>query len=104
MDVWNAASHRRLECVHVGPCELRAGDRVRLRPRRKGRPVSDIFDLVLDGKMATIESIEEDLEGRAFLAVLIDDDPGKDLGALRQPAHRFFYSLEDVEPLRVDSR
>jgi hypothetical protein len=57
------------------------------------------MDLVLDGMMATIEVIEQDLEGRVYLAVTIDDDPGKDLGALRQPGHRFFFLTEDVEPL-----
>jgi hypothetical protein len=32
------------------------------------------------------------------LAVIVDDDPGKDFGALRQPGHRFFFSPEEVEP------
>ena len=86
---------RRLECIHVGPCEIRQGDRVRLRPR--GR--ADILDLALAGKTATVESIEQDYDGRTYLAVTIDDDPGKDLGALRQPGHRFFFSPEEVEPL-----
>jgi hypothetical protein len=89
------ADRRRVECVHVGPAELRQGDRVRLRPR--GR--ADILDLALAGRTATIESIEQDYEGRIYLAVLVDDDPGKDLGALRQPGHRFFFQPEDVEPL-----
>ena len=31
------------------------------------------------------------------LAVTIDDDPGADLGMLRQPGHRFFFTLNDVE-------
>jgi hypothetical protein len=95
MDSWDPeADRRRLECVHVGRCELRPGDRVRLRPGRR----ADILDLVLDGKTATIEAIEQDFEGRAYLAVLVDDDPGKDLGALRQPGHRFFFLPEEVEP------
>jgi hypothetical protein len=86
---------RRLECVHVGPAEIRAGDRVRLRPR--GR--ADIMDLALAGLTATVESIEQDFEGRVYLAVTVDDDPGKDFGALRQPGHRFFFRPEEVEPL-----
>jgi hypothetical protein len=96
MNSWSPdADRRRLECIHVGPAEIRAGDRVRLRPR--GR--ADIMDLVLAGMTATVESIEEDLEGRVYLAVTIDDDPGKDLGALRQPGHRFFFGPDEVEPL-----
>jgi hypothetical protein len=86
---------RRLECVRVGPAELRAGDRVRLRPR--GR--ADILDLALDGRAATIEAVEQDLEGRVYLAVTVDDDPGRDLGLQRQPGHRFFFRPDDVEPL-----
>ncbi|MDR3638156.1 MAG: hypothetical protein P4L84_30410 [Isosphaeraceae bacterium] len=86
---------RRVECLQIGPAEVRAGDRVRLNPQ--GR--SDIMDLALAGKTATIESIEQDFEGRLFLAVTVDDDPGKDLGSLRQPGHRFFFQPEDVEPL-----
>jgi hypothetical protein len=96
MDSWGPeADRRRLECIHVGPAELRAGDRVRLRPR--GR--ADIMDLVLAGMTATVESIEEDLEGQVYLAVTIDEDPGKDLGTLRQPGHRFFFGPDEVECL-----
>jgi hypothetical protein len=31
--------------------------------------------------------------------VIVDDDPGRDLGLLRQPGHRFFFTPEEVEPL-----
>lgn len=86
---------RRLECIHIGPAEVRAGARVRLQPR--GR--ADILDLALAGKTATVEAIEQDYDGQAYLAVTVDDDPGKDLGALRQPGHRFFFRPEEVEPL-----
>ena len=96
MDSWSPEDdRRRLECVHIGPAELRAGDRVRLRPA--GR--ADIMDLALAGKAATVESIEQDLEGRVYLAVTVDDDPGKDLGLLRQPGHRFFFQVDEEEPL-----
>jgi len=98
MNGWDLEDdHRRLECIHVGPAELRAGDRVWLRPRRR----ADIFDLALDGKAATIDSIEQDFEGRVYLAVTMDDDPGNDLGALRQPGHRFFFHPDEVEPLEA---
>jgi hypothetical protein len=96
MTDWNPeADRRRLECLHIGPAEVRPGDRVRLRPR--GR--ADILDLALAGKTATVQAIEQDYDGRAYLAVTVDEDPGKDLGALRQPGHRFFFSPEEVEPL-----
>jgi hypothetical protein len=68
---------------------------VRLHPL--GR--ADILDLALEGKTAAIEAIEQDFEGRVYFAVTVDDDPGRDLGELRQPGHRFFFGVEEVEAL-----
>jgi hypothetical protein len=96
MTDWNPeADQRKLECVHVGRFEVRAGHRVRLRPRGG----ADIMDLALAGMTAAVDSIEQDFEGRVYLAVTVDDDPGRDLGALRQPGHRFFFQPDEVEPL-----
>lgn len=81
--------------VVVGGIEIHAGDRVRLKPR----PGGDIFDLALAGQIAIVESIEQDYENTVHLAVVLDDDPGRDLGMMRQPGHRFFFSPEEVEPL-----
>ena len=81
--------------VVVAGREIRPGDRVRLKPRSG----ADVFDLAFVDRIAIIESIEEDYEGQAHLAVVLDDDPGKDLGLMRQPGHRFFFSVEEVEPL-----
>ena len=75
--------------------ELHPGNRVRLRPR----PGGDIFDVALAGKSATVSSVEEDFEGRIFLALTIDDDPGRDLGLEGKPGHRFFFRPDEVEPL-----
>ncbi len=72
---------------------LRVGDRVRLVPRAG----ADALDMILRGRIATIESIEQDYEDVVYLAVTVDDDPGADLGMLRQPGHRFFFTLADVE-------
>ena len=33
------------------------------------------------------------------LAVVVEDDPGRDLGERRQPGHRFFFAPDEVEPL-----
>ena len=88
-----------VESVRVLGVDLKKGDRVRLRPRGGG----DILDLALAGRVATIESIEQDYENKVHFAVIVDDDPGRDLGMLRQPGHRFFFSPEEVEPLGNDS-
>jgi hypothetical protein len=84
-----------LDRLLVSGVELRPGDLVRLRPRAGG----DVFDLALAGKTATIESIEQDYEGQPHFAVVLDDDPGRDLGLLRQPGHRFFFGPGEVEPV-----
>uniref|UniRef100_UPI001F069C61 hydrogenase maturation protease n=1 Tax=Nonomuraea lactucae TaxID=2249762 RepID=UPI001F069C61 len=77
---------------------VRAGSRVRLR-LSAARPRADIMDLVLDGRAAVVESIEQDDEGALHFAVTLDDDPGRDLGEARMPGHRFFYSAEEIEPM-----
>ncbi|MDB6017375.1 MAG: hypothetical protein JWR19_1864 [Pedosphaera sp.] len=86
----------RLEGVSVNEVYLQAGNLVRIRP--KGR--ADVMDMALAGKTAMIEAVELDAEGRVHLAVVLQDDPGKDLGLLRQPGHRFFYGVDEIEPLR----
>jgi len=75
--------------------EITAGSRVRLHPR----PGGDIMDLALAGRVAYIEAIEQDFEDNIYVAVTVEDDPGRDLGDARQPGHRFFFSLHEVEPL-----
>jgi hydrogenase maturation protease len=84
-----------LDRCEVNGSEIKVGDQVRLRPRQGG----DIMDVALAGKLAIVEAIEQDYEGGIQLAVVIDDDPGKDLGMLRQPGHRFFFSPEEIEPV-----
>lgn len=88
-----AAGFERLEGLH-GRMRTSSpwtpGTRVRLRPKAR----ADIMDLALEGKTATIQSVERDFEGRTYLTVTVDDDPGKDLGAF---GHRFFFHLDEVE-------
>ncbi len=79
----------------VGGIELKTGDRVLLKPRKGG----DIFDIALANQIAIIESIEQDYESKIHLAVVLEEDPGRDLGMMRQPGHRFFFAPEEVEPL-----
>ena len=73
---------------------LKVGARVRLCPHAGG----DVFDMVLAGKLAVVDAVEEDMEGRVLIGVLVDDDPGRDLG---ERGHRFFFTPAEVEPLRV---
>jgi len=58
-----------------------------------------VFDLALADKLAVVEGIDEDAEGRLHVSVTLDDDPGRDLGAARVLGHRFFFALDEVEPV-----
>jgi hypothetical protein len=83
------------ESVNVFGVSLRVGDRVRIWPQKN----ADIMDMALKGKVAVIEAIEQDFEDQIQFAVVLDDDPGREFGMMRQPGHRFFYSPEEVEPV-----
>ena len=84
-----------IDRVTVKGVDFTKGDRVRLHPRAGG----DIMDVALTGKIGIIESLEQDYEGKVQIAIVLDDDPGKDLGLLRQPGHRFFFNVEEIEPV-----
>jgi hypothetical protein len=61
------------------------------------RPGGDIFDLALAGKVAVVESIEQDYDERIHLTVTLEEDPGRDLAGVK-PGHRFFFAPDEVEP------
>ena len=96
-EAWSAwddwANRAGPETVRVNGAEVRSGDRVRLRPSKR----ADIFDTVLDGRVAIVAAIEQDFENKVQVAVVVEDDPGRDLGELRQTGHRFFFSPEEIE-------
>jgi hypothetical protein len=96
---WNEqADAERLESVAIFGVEVKTGARVRLWPHK----TADIMDMALKGKVAIVEAIERDFEDHVHLAVVLEDDPGRDLGMLRQPGHRFFFSPDEVEPLALN--
>lgn len=73
------------------------GSRVRLRPRLGGADAQDLF---LDGLVAVVEAVFEDVDGERHLAVTIEDDPAADqqrlLGRYR------YFKVEEVVPLPAD--
>jgi hydrogenase maturation protease len=84
--------------LSIAGVEVKPGHRVRLHPGKRG----DVMDIALAGKTAMIESIEQDYEGNFHVCVVADDDPGRDIGIMRQPGHRFFFDPEEIEPLPPD--
>ncbi len=68
---------------------------MRIAPVRK----ADIFDLVLAGRTAVVQRVEQDLEGRLHVAVVVEDDPGISLGRQGKMGHVFFFSPDELRPL-----
>jgi len=95
VDLFSLTEEKSLGRAVIDGIEITAGSRVRLHPR----PGGDIMDLALAGRVAYVEAIEQDFEDKIYVAVTVEDDPGRDLGDARQPGHRFFFSLREVEPL-----
>jgi hydrogenase maturation protease len=93
---WTEMEKPARESVLVDGVEVRRGSRVRLHPRARG----DIIDLALTGRVAVVESLEEDDAGNVHVAVTIEDDPGRDLGMSKFPGHRFFFRSDEIEVVR----
>lgn len=69
------------------------GMRVRLRP---GARRTDAQDILFHGRVATIEEVRQDIEGRDMFAVTVDDDPASEM-------HRWYgrfqyYYADELEP------
>ena len=95
MNFFEEKERELLPRVIIGNVEIVRGSRVRLHPR----PGGDILDLVLAGKVAVVDAIEQDFDDNVQIAVTVEDDPGRDLGEARQPGHRFYFSISELEPL-----
>jgi hypothetical protein len=67
------------------------GGKVTLRPGEGGDP----YDTMLHGRVATIERIYLDYDGRAYLGVTIDDDPMQEI--LSESGRYLFFFADEVE-------
>jgi hypothetical protein len=74
------------------PPSVVAGARVRLRP---GARRTDAQDMFLVGRLATVEAVLRDVDGRDCFAVTVDDDPGRDL--LRENGRYLYFYADEVE-------
>ncbi|HXM06937.1 MAG TPA: hydrogenase maturation protease [Candidatus Acidoferrum sp.] len=95
VDAWRDLSSPGAQSVTIGGTEVRAGCVVRLRPENAQDPIAR----GLDGRLATVDAIVEDIEGVISLAVVLDDDPARTLGKGRSLAHRFFFRPSEIEPV-----
>lgn len=97
---WNLLEDKAtLDQIEIAGIPVRPGSRVRLNPKEGG----DILDLALRGQIAIVECIEEDYESAKHVCVVVENDPGRDMGMLRQPGHRFFFTPAEIEPLLEES-
>ncbi len=82
------------EHADVGGVRFRRGGRVRIRPG----PDADLHARMLDGRIATIERIMIDYDGKMHLGVTIDGDPGQEL--MRESGRFLFFFAPEVEVVR----
>ena len=69
----------------------RTGEKVVIRPG----PDSDIHARMLEGRTASVERIFVDYDGRTYLGVTIDDDPGQEL--MHETGRFLFFFTPEVE-------
>lgn len=71
------------------------GDKVRLM---LGKRRSDASDMLIDGRIATIEIIYTDYDDEVHIAVTMDDDPGQELQ--RELGIYRYFNTEEVEHIK----
>ena len=79
------------QAASVDGITYRRGDHVRIRPA----PDADLHARMLDGRVATIERIFTDYDGKAHFGVTIDGDPGQQL--LRETSRFLFFFAPELE-------
>ena len=93
----DAAVNPDADTVLVDGVAVGRGARVRLRPRGHG---SDVHDMFLAGRTATVAKVLVDVDGSRFVAVTVDDDPAAEV---HEWYGRFFqFTPEEVEPIPTD--
>ncbi len=81
------------ESATVGGVTFRRGAKVRLAPGTD----RDVYDRMLDGRLATLERIYVDYDDAIHLAVTVDDDPGQEL--MRETGRYLFFRPHEVTAL-----
>ncbi|HEV2924506.1 MAG TPA: hypothetical protein VGW98_10760 [Solirubrobacteraceae bacterium] len=82
------------EYADVDGVRFRRSGKVRIRPG----PDADLHARMLDGRIATIERVMVDYDGKVHLGVTIDGDPGQEL--LRDSGRFLYFFAPEVEALQ----
>jgi hypothetical protein len=89
----DARAQPETDSVLVHGVPVAKGSRVLLRPSRR----ADAQDLFLAGQTATVSRVYFDVDGGTHVAVVLEDDPGRDL---YDTTGRFLYfGPDELEPL-----
>jgi hypothetical protein len=87
------------DVVMIAGIPVSKGSRVRLRPSRR----ADAHDMFLAGQTAVVRRIDLDVDGETHVAVLLEDDPARDLHDWH--GRYYYFGPEEIEPLTsADSR
>jgi hypothetical protein len=84
-----------IDAVLVNGIRISRGSKVRLRPSRR----ADAQDIFFAGKVATVTSVHEDVEGNQHVGVTVDDDPAADLHDWY--GRYLYFAPDEIEPLEV---
>jgi hypothetical protein len=85
----------RVDTVSIQGIVHKTGDLVRVRPRNR----ADAMALALAGRIAMIESIEQDAGEKTHLALVLEEEPNHGHARTRQENRRLVYTTDEVEPL-----
>jgi hypothetical protein len=85
------------DCVFIDGTKVSKGSTVRLSPKRR----ADVWDVFLDGKIATVRAIHQDVENQMYVAVTVDDDPASDLHDWY--GRSFFFYPDEVQPVDLSA-
>ncbi|MFZ1993105.1 MAG: hypothetical protein WAU75_03275, partial [Solirubrobacteraceae bacterium] len=80
--------------LDVGGQTFRQGGKVMIRPGAG----ADVHARMLEGRMATIERIFTDYDGKAHLGLTIDDDPGQEL--MRETGRYLYFFAPELEVVK----
>jgi hypothetical protein len=81
-----------MDCVFVQGTKIAKGSTVRLHPKRR----ADVWDAFLEGKLATVRAIHQDVENEMYVAVTVDDDPASEMH--NWYGRSLFFYPDEVEP------
>ncbi|MGZ4616540.1 MAG: hypothetical protein ACXV4A_13375 [Actinomycetes bacterium] len=83
------------DVIDVRGMRVARGSRVRLRPSRR----ADAQDIFFAGQVAVVEAVLHDVDGQVHVAVLLEDDPARDL---HESYGRYLYfDPDELEPSGV---